>query len=432
VSFPTWTEYGDQDDLAKEWWNTCLGTKNGDIYTFRVNASDHNNEEGLYITHSYATDKGGNQVKAIVDEVIVKEDPVAPVISDVVVTDVSSKGYTVTCKVTDNVGVSYVAFPTWTEYGDQDDLIDQWWATQRGTQSGDTYTFRVNVSDHNYETGHYNTHIYAFDESDNQTCYKLENLVAIDDTQAPVITNVFVSNITTQGYTVTCRVTDDDAVGLVAFPTWTTANGQVDLDEDDLINQQGTQDEDIYIFCVNIADHDMEYGEYNTCIYARDRAGNISEIPLNPVVIQAPVIVPDKISLVEASAYSMDETLVLDVKSRTTVQSLLKEFEYEDLQVKDQKGQLLGETARVGTGCTVELYDGDALVDAVQLVILGDLDSNGIIDTTDYMRIKSAILGALTLDEAQRRAADVDGNGVVDITDYMRIKSHILKTFSIE
>jgi hypothetical protein len=65
------------------------------------------------------------------------------------------------------------------------------------------------------------------------------------------------------------------------------------------------------------------------------------------------------------------------------------------------------------------------------VVVLGDLDGNSKIDTTDYMRIKAAFYDEITLGAAEREAADVDGSGAVDTTDYMRIKAHFLGTFDL-
>ena len=63
VQFPTWTAKNDQDDIAKDWWTNqaVRGTRvSGDIYRFRVNISEHNNEVGRYATHIYVYDKYGN------------------------------------------------------------------------------------------------------------------------------------------------------------------------------------------------------------------------------------------------------------------------------------------------------------------------------------------------------------------------------------
>ena len=46
-----------------------------------------------------------------------KGDTTKPTISNVSITNLTSNGYTVSCTVSDNVGVTSVKFPTWTEPG---------------------------------------------------------------------------------------------------------------------------------------------------------------------------------------------------------------------------------------------------------------------------------------------------------------------------
>jgi hypothetical protein len=65
------------------------------------------------------------------------------------------------------------------------------------------------------------------------------------------------------------------------------------------------------------------------------------------------------------------------------------------------------------------------------VVILGDTDGNGIIDTTDIVRVKAAFLGTFNLNAAEYIAADVDKNGIIDTTDYMRVKSHFLDSYDL-
>ena len=108
-----------------------------------------------------------------------------PAISNVTVSDVSAEGYTITCTVTDNWGMSKVAFPTWTVANNQDDQAADFLNTQKGTQNGNTYTFRVKASDHNNETGLYVTHIYAVDKGGNTTKLVVD-LVTVED-QAQVV-----------------------------------------------------------------------------------------------------------------------------------------------------------------------------------------------------------------------------------------------------
>lgn len=428
VAFPTWTVNNGQDDLPAQFMSTQLGTKNGDTYTFRVNASDHNNETGPYITHIYAEDRAGNVVNVSLGTVQVRNDNINPVISDVLISDVSSKGYTVSCKVTDDLDVHSVAFPTWTVHNGQDDLPAQFLTTQLGTKSGDRYTFRVNTAEHNNETGAYVTHIYATDRAGNRVSVALEAIQVIDDKVKPVVTNVVFSNITPQGYTVSCTVTDNLGVSKVAFATWTTANGQDDMDHDFLTTQLGKQSGDTYTYTVRISDHNYEQGYYVTHIYAVDLSGNVTTVEPDAVLVQD---VPASVTLIGRSDYYITDAHVTGVTPNTSVQQLLQQFENASLTVLDQSGKTLSSSAKVGTGMTVNLYDGSKLVDRVTVVILGDMDGNGIVDTTDYMRIKAGFIGSFALTEAENRAADTDQNNVIDITDYMRVKSYLLDTFDL-
>jgi hypothetical protein len=311
VSFPTWTVHNGQDDLPAQFMATQQGTRNGDKFTFRVNASAHNNETGSYVTHIYAEDRAGNVATLNLDAVTVRNDTQNPVISDVVYSDLSSKGYTVTCTVTDDWGVNSVSFPTWTVANGQDDLPAQFLTTQLGVKNGNRYTFRVNTSDHNNETGGYVTHIYATDCAGNRVSLPLGTVQVMDDTEAPVITDAVVSNITAEGYTVTCKVTDNWGIHSVVFPTWTSANGQDDLAQDFFNTQVGTKNGNTFTFEVKAADHNNETGSYITHIYATDCAGNRTQLVLDAVNVQDPVqiIVPE----VTAKSFSLsfdDEILV--------------------------------------------------------------------------------------------------------------------------
>ncbi|MCI8668027.1 MAG: hypothetical protein HFI34_00675 [Lachnospiraceae bacterium] len=109
---------------------------------------------------------------------VITKDSTPPVISDITVTDINSTGYTVTCKVTDDVKVDRVQFPTWTIINGQDDLCGDWDKNEKvsGTINGDRVTFRVNISEHNGETGRYATHIYAYDSSGNMSGSMIEPL----------------------------------------------------------------------------------------------------------------------------------------------------------------------------------------------------------------------------------------------------------------
>ena len=94
----------------------------------------------------------------------------------------------------------------------------------------------------------------------------------------------------------------------------------------------------------------------------------------------------------------------------------------------DAKGSVISQSAECGTGYNVLLVKNKVVIDALTVVVSGDVDGNGKIDATDYIRIKSVFLGTLDLDGAYFLAADMDDSGNIDSTDYLKIKSIFLGT----
>lgn len=173
VQFPTWTTSNGQDDLISDWGTSesVRGSIEGNIVTYTVNISDHNNELGEYESHIYAYDKSGNY-SAFGFKVLIENNP--PTISDVKIINQTSTSYTVQCKVSDSESlIDRVQFPTWTTENGQDDIAENWGSNEKvkGTLNDDIATFTVNITDHNNEVGEYNTHIYAYDKCGNYTTF---------------------------------------------------------------------------------------------------------------------------------------------------------------------------------------------------------------------------------------------------------------------
>lgn len=169
VEFPSWNTDKHRGEDA----NWIQGSVSGNTASARISLSSLKSGavQGNYVTHIYAWDSSGN--KSGVPTSIVYIDRTAPTLTDIKVVEKDSKGYTVECKASDASGVDRVQFPTWTAKNDQDDIAKDWWTNQavRGTRvSGDTYRFRVNISEHNYEVGSYVTHIYVYDKYGNYSC----------------------------------------------------------------------------------------------------------------------------------------------------------------------------------------------------------------------------------------------------------------------
>lgn len=65
------------------------------------------------------------------------------------------------------------------------------------------------------------------------------------------------------------------------------------------------------------------------------------------------------------------------------------------------------------------------------IIVLGDVNSDGQIKASDYMKIKNYIMKTTTLNNIQKMAADVNGDGEIKASDYMKIKNHIMGTTRI-
>ncbi len=126
-----------------------------------------------------------------------------------------------------------------------------------------------------------------------------------------------------------------------------------------------------------------------------------------------------------------DGTDLSKVVSGDVASVVLSQFDNTDIQVCDVDGNTVDGAVAVGTGYTVNLLAGGAVIDSVVIIISGDVTGEGVVDATDYLRIKSNFLGSFNFETAFGKAADVDGNGIIDSTDYLRVKAHFLGTYNL-
>ena len=119
------------------------------------------------------------------------------------------------------------------------------------------------------------------------------------DKEDPTISKTEVKNVTTTGYDVYVYGVQDSGSGVnrVQFPTWTTANGQDDIQSNWTTNitAKGTKQSDgtTWIYHVNVTDHNNEAGEYNTHVYVYDNLGNSKSISTHLITVPAVEITYD-------------------------------------------------------------------------------------------------------------------------------------------
>ncbi len=198
-----------------------------------------------------------------------------PTISNVTVTDLTKDGYTVICTVNDNVGVTSVKFPTWIEGTTNAVWYD-------GTINGNTATIRVLASNFSNESVTLRTDIYAYDDAGNSASYK--NIPPqVVDRDAPSISNVNITDLNKDGYTVTCTVNDNVGVTNVKFPTWIETEGSANI-----VWYDGTINGNTATFRVLASDFSNESVSLQTHIYAYDAMGNSTSYKnIRPQIIVA-------------------------------------------------------------------------------------------------------------------------------------------------
>ncbi len=185
-------------------------------------------------------------------------------ITGIQVSEVSPNGYRVTIQFIAEAGVREVLMPSWSDANGQDDV--KW---HRAGVSGNQATCYIPVSEHNYGTGSYTTHIYLYDNYGQMDLKGTQAVVpAAAQSADPVITDIRVTEVTSAGYRVTAELYAPGGVSKVEMPTWTDANNQ-----DDLVWHQAAINSSRATFYVPVSAHKNESGKYITHIYLYDHQG---------------------------------------------------------------------------------------------------------------------------------------------------------------
>lgn len=132
------------------------------------------------------------------------------------------------------------------------------------------------------------------------------------------------------------------------------------------------------------------------------------------------VIADTKIVLTAESDYKIDREngFVYITAASTNAETFYSNFAC-NVSVETSSAGLV----RAGDKVTLE-SDG-VVVDTLTVILIGDVNKNGRIDSNDYSRIKNAFLGKTTLDSTIFVVADVNKNGIIDTSDYMLVKKSV-------
>ena len=258
VLLPTWSNEQGQDDII---WHKAQKQSDG-TYKFTVRASEHKNSVGDYSVHLYYVQNdgkmvgvGGTTTKVSVAKpegklTIANNNPKTGTF-DVIVSEVSSPQ-----------GVREVLLPTWSNEQGQDDII--WHKAQK--QSDGTYKFTVRASEHKNSVGDYSVHLYYVQNDGKMvgvggTTTKVS--VAAGEKPQGKISIQNKNNETGEFDIVVSGVVAPEGVKTVYLPTWSSQNGQDDIQWYTAERQaDGTYRKHVYA-----RDHKNSQGEYNVHLY---------------------------------------------------------------------------------------------------------------------------------------------------------------------
>ena len=188
------------------------------------------------------------------DSPIYQKDEIAPEINDVVVSDITSQGYTVSCTASDNVNVTAIYFAV---FHKDDGSQNAKWYKQETTA---TASMTIDIAEFGNRTGYYYTFIYAFDEAGNYAYVELNAIKVPEATPTEQKLSLTVS-----------ATTDGEIGGEIRWKASTTGGSgdylyTFDLYRDGkLINKRNYSDYNDYVHAVTSS------GSYHVVVSVYDR-----------------------------------------------------------------------------------------------------------------------------------------------------------------
>ncbi len=126
----------------------------------------------------------------------------------------------------------------------------------------------------------------------------------------------------------------------------------------------------------------------------------------------------DNKASINSTKYVISEEFISKIEPNTTVREFKNNVVCNrEIVIKDKDGNTLGEDDCVGTGMTLT---ADTL--EFNLVVIGDVNGDGKISTTDIAKLKLHYIEKEELTGINLMAADINGDGKISISDLAGIK----------
>jgi len=93
--------------------------------------------------------------------------------------------------------------------------------------------------------------------------------------------------------------------------------------------------------------------------------------------------------------------------------------------VTDNEGEVRQLDESLGTGWTISYIVNGVVKESYRVIVLGDVNGDGAINSADYVDIKAHLQGVSILEGIFALAADVNGDGYISSADYVTHKAFL-------
>ena len=251
----TWAT-GDMSDLI---WHNCSYNGSG-TYFVDLKRSDYAPGATFYISHAYVYDAAGNSSSK---EITKSYNEGYSVVNSIYYSQITRDTFRICCEVNDVSNVDSVRVATWAT-GNMSDI--KW--TDCSYNGVTTYFAELNRNDYISGAKLYISHVYIKFKSGIEQSF--ERSIKYED-ESPVISNIQISNITENGFLISCKIEDESRIKSVQFPTWLAS----DPKQSDIKWHEATIEDDIAKCYIAMADHNNLVDTYFIHVYAYDSFDNL-------------------------------------------------------------------------------------------------------------------------------------------------------------
>lgn len=124
---------------------------------------------------------------------------------------------------------------------------------------------------------------------------------------------------------------------------------------------------------------------------------------------------------INSTKYNINDGYILKVQPSTKVSDFKSKINTNATQINVYNNtKLLSSNEKIATGMKLELKNGSKTL-TYTLIVSGDVNSDGIADFKDLVKINKSRLNKITLEEKYLLASDVNQDGKVDLKDLTKI-----------